>query len=253
MSSAVMCRGLDCSSNSRIRMRGWVTLSPTLRRSCDSIFPVVLRTSQRRSGCAAGTGRETPDERGPSDGRAAMASVYHRPLLTPRLSPLPVSKTHDAQAPARPFRRPAHRRLRHPLPQPIYQGNLLEKTNVDQLQAGMSKQQVMLLLGTPSIADPFHHERWDYTATQRVGRVGQHRNQEPDAVVRRRRARQVGRRLLPRAGRGTGQVVGQAVRPQPGQGQGQEAQSLSSWLTRYRKAELGSAVVGPERIPMILA
>lgn len=56
--------------------------------------------------------------------------------------------------------------------QPIYQGNLLEKTAVDQLQAGMSKQQVTLLLGSPSIADPFHHERWDYTATQRVGRVG---------------------------------------------------------------------------------
>lgn len=56
--------------------------------------------------------------------------------------------------------------------QPIYQGNLLEKSAVDQLQAGMSKQQVTLLLGTPSIADPFHQERWDYTSTQRVGRVG---------------------------------------------------------------------------------
>ena len=56
--------------------------------------------------------------------------------------------------------------------QPIYQGNLLEKTNVDQLQAGMSKQQVLVLLGTPSIEDPFHHERWDYTASQRVGRIG---------------------------------------------------------------------------------
>ena len=56
--------------------------------------------------------------------------------------------------------------------QPIYQGNLLEKTNVDQLQAGMSKQQVLVLLGTPSIEDPFHHERWDYTASQREGRVG---------------------------------------------------------------------------------
>jgi outer membrane protein assembly factor BamE len=56
--------------------------------------------------------------------------------------------------------------------QPIYQGNLLEKTNVDQLQAGMSKQQVLVLLGTPSIEDPFHHDRWDYTASQRVGRIG---------------------------------------------------------------------------------
>ena len=55
--------------------------------------------------------------------------------------------------------------------QPIYQGNLLEKSAVDQLQAGMSKQQVQLLLGTPSIADPFSQNRWDYTATQRVGRL----------------------------------------------------------------------------------
>ena len=43
--------------------------------------------------------------------------------------------------------------------QPIYQGNLLEKSAVDQLQPGMSKQQVLNLLGTPSIADPFHHSR----------------------------------------------------------------------------------------------
>jgi outer membrane protein assembly factor BamE len=57
--------------------------------------------------------------------------------------------------------------------QPIYQGNLIEKTAADQLQAGMSKQQVMTLLGTPSIADPFHHERWDYTASERAGRRGQ--------------------------------------------------------------------------------
>ena len=56
--------------------------------------------------------------------------------------------------------------------QPIYQGNLLDKTNVDQLQEGMDKRQVMTLLGSPSIADPFHHSRWDYVATQRTGRVG---------------------------------------------------------------------------------
>lgn len=56
--------------------------------------------------------------------------------------------------------------------QPIYQGNLLEKTAVDQLQVGMSKQQVITLLGSPSISDPFHNQRWDYTTSQRTGRVG---------------------------------------------------------------------------------
>lgn len=57
--------------------------------------------------------------------------------------------------------------------QPIYQGNLIEKAAADQLQAGMSKQQVNALLGTPSIADPFHRDRWDYTASERTSRRGQ--------------------------------------------------------------------------------
>ena len=56
--------------------------------------------------------------------------------------------------------------------QPIYQGNLLDKAAVDQLQVGMSRQQVQVLLGTPSTADPFHHDRWDYTATERTDRLG---------------------------------------------------------------------------------
>lgn len=55
--------------------------------------------------------------------------------------------------------------------QPIYQGNLIEKKAVDQLQVGQSKQQVAALLGTPSIADPFHAQRWDYTSTQRIDRL----------------------------------------------------------------------------------
>jgi outer membrane protein assembly factor BamE len=56
--------------------------------------------------------------------------------------------------------------------QPIYQGNLLDKSAVDQLQEGMDKRQFMTLLGSPSVADPFHHDRWDYVASQRTGRVG---------------------------------------------------------------------------------
>lgn len=74
--------------------------------------------------------------------------------------------------------------------QPIYQGNLLEASAVDQLQAGMSKQQVIGLLGSPSIADPFHNQRWDYTSTQRTSRTGpvERRNLvlyfENDALVR---------------------------------------------------------------------
>ena len=56
--------------------------------------------------------------------------------------------------------------------QPIYQGNLIEPTSAEQLQPGMSKQQVASMLGTPSIEDPFHHDRWDSVSSQRIGRTG---------------------------------------------------------------------------------
>ncbi|OQP82757.1 hypothetical protein IA54_002725 [Xanthomonas phaseoli pv. syngonii LMG 9055] len=55
--------------------------------------------------------------------------------------------------------------------QPIYQGNMFKQNAVEQLQVGQSKQQVSALLGTPSIPDPFHAQRWDYTSTQRVDRL----------------------------------------------------------------------------------
>ncbi|WP_315388760.1 outer membrane protein assembly factor BamE [uncultured Stenotrophomonas sp.] len=56
--------------------------------------------------------------------------------------------------------------------QPIYQGNLIREQSVGQLQVGQSKQQVNALLDTPSIDDPFHAQRWDYTASQRLDRLG---------------------------------------------------------------------------------
>ena len=55
--------------------------------------------------------------------------------------------------------------------QPIYQGNLIKESSVQQLQVGQSKQAVTALLGTTSVPDPFHAQRWDYTATQRTDRL----------------------------------------------------------------------------------
>ena len=53
--------------------------------------------------------------------------------------------------------------------QPIFQGNLLDKQNVEQLKPGMTRTQVIALVGDPPVADPFHHERWDYIASARRG------------------------------------------------------------------------------------
>jgi len=49
--------------------------------------------------------------------------------------------------------------------QNIQQGNALEQEELDELYIGMNQRQVLFVLGTPSIMDPFHPDRWDYVQT----------------------------------------------------------------------------------------
>ncbi len=44
----------------------------------------------------------------------------------------------------------------------IVQGNFVSKEAYEQLKAGMTRDQVRQLLGTPLLADIFHANRWDY-------------------------------------------------------------------------------------------
>lgn len=52
----------------------------------------------------------------------------------------------------------------------IAQGNLIEQEDLDQVEVGMTRNQVRFLLGTPMIDDPFHRARWDYVYYLKVGR-----------------------------------------------------------------------------------
>jgi outer membrane protein assembly factor BamE len=54
--------------------------------------------------------------------------------------------------------------------QTIAQGNLIEQEDLDQVELGMTRNQVRFLLGTPMIDDPFHQDRWDYIYFLKVGR-----------------------------------------------------------------------------------
>lgn len=49
--------------------------------------------------------------------------------------------------------------------QNVQQGNALEQEDLDELYIGMNRRQVLFVLGTPSIRDPFHDDRWDYVQT----------------------------------------------------------------------------------------
>ena len=48
----------------------------------------------------------------------------------------------------------------------VQQGNILTKEAVAQLKPGMTKRQVIVLMGSPSVASPFDHDRGDYVSTQ---------------------------------------------------------------------------------------
>ena len=45
---------------------------------------------------------------------------------------------------------------------PIQQGNVLNPDLVAQLEPGMTRSQVLFLLGTPMIPNGFNTDRWDY-------------------------------------------------------------------------------------------
>ena len=49
--------------------------------------------------------------------------------------------------------------------QDVNQGNLVEQESVDLLKPGMTKRQVALIMGTPSIESPFDQDRWDYASS----------------------------------------------------------------------------------------
>jgi outer membrane protein assembly factor BamE len=53
----------------------------------------------------------------------------------------------------------------------IQQGTLLSAEMLANLKPDMTRRQVRLLLGSPSISDTFHPERWDYVYS--VSRAGE--------------------------------------------------------------------------------
>ncbi len=58
----------------------------------------------------------------------------------------------------------------------VQQGNVISAEMLETLKIGMTKRQVVFLLGTPLIADPFHLERWDYfySLSKNGGKPQQH-------------------------------------------------------------------------------
>lgn len=63
---------------------------------------------------------------------------------------------------------------------PIQQGNLISQEMIDQLRPGMTRRQVIFVMGTPIVRDPFNQDRWDYVYNFQPG--GGVRGQERIAI-----------------------------------------------------------------------
>ena len=51
----------------------------------------------------------------------------------------------------------------------VQQGNILTQEDVNQIKTGMDKNKIQYILGSPTITDPFHPDRWDYAYTLKPG------------------------------------------------------------------------------------
>jgi len=51
----------------------------------------------------------------------------------------------------------------------IQQGNIITQEMIDQLRPGMTKRQVIFVMGTPLVRDPFRQDRWDYIYSYQPG------------------------------------------------------------------------------------
>lgn len=52
----------------------------------------------------------------------------------------------------------------------IRQGNYLTDESIENIQIGMSRDEVRYILGTPMIQDTFHPDRWDYIYRYQSGK-----------------------------------------------------------------------------------
>ena len=52
---------------------------------------------------------------------------------------------------------------------PVLQGNIIEDKDIEKLRPGLTKDQVLYILGTPLASSPLQSYRWDYFYSIKIG------------------------------------------------------------------------------------
>jgi outer membrane protein assembly factor BamE len=55
----------------------------------------------------------------------------------------------------------------------VQQGNIINNSDLREIRYGMTKQEILFILGTPMVIDPFNEQRWDYFFSNRNQRKNQ--------------------------------------------------------------------------------
>ncbi len=55
----------------------------------------------------------------------------------------------------------------------VQQGNIINNSDLREIRYGMTKQEILFILGTPMVIDPFNEQRWDYFYSNRDQRKRQ--------------------------------------------------------------------------------
>lgn len=63
----------------------------------------------------------------------------------------------------------------------VQQGNFIDQTMIDQLRPSMSKRQVLFIMGSPMVSDPFNDDHWEYLYSNQPG--GDDRTQRSVALI----------------------------------------------------------------------
>ncbi|MGR9086271.1 MAG: outer membrane protein assembly factor BamE [Gammaproteobacteria bacterium] len=63
----------------------------------------------------------------------------------------------------------------------IQQGNIIDQSMIDQLRPNMTKRQVLYIMGSPMLKNPFQASRWDYLYSNQPG--GEARQQKKITLV----------------------------------------------------------------------
>ncbi len=122
----------------------------------------------------------------------------------------------------------------------VQQGNVITQETVNQLQPGMTRQQVQYVVGSPMVTDVFHQDRWDYLYLMEPGRGKAEREHvslffEDDALVRISGTLRPQDDVADEAGAGTGEQVTLVVPPKERVPPGLLSR-LWHWMT-FRDAE----------------